>query len=140
MKYTKLQIADAIHTYVDMRKTYIVWKRQVERDKELRNAPEFLEFKVQLKEKELGLQQMAVDLGMDLWDSTQGCAALGFLDGFLAGLGSLPTYRTLRATQDQEETRILEGDAVDYYEPSYEDAKGLHWEAGKGYTNDLGCK
>ena len=36
---------------------------------------------------------MAVDLGMDLWDSTQGCAALGFLDGFLAGLGSLPTYR-----------------------------------------------
>lgn len=117
MTYTKLQIADAIHTYVNMRKAYQAWKRQVEHDKELRNAPEFLAEKATLKEKEAELQQMAIQLGMDEYDASQGCAALGFLDGFLAGLGCLPSYRTMRKpVVEHEETRLLDAEGVDYFE------------------------
>ena len=111
MRYTKLQIADAIHTYVNMRKAYQAWKRQVEHDKELRNAPEFLAEKATLKEKEAELQQMAIRLGMDEYDASQGCAALGFLDGFLAGLGCLPSYRTMRKPQDNK-TPLLDGESL----------------------------
>ena len=117
MIYSKLQIADAIHTYVNMRKSYIAWKRQVEHDKVLRSEPAFMECKTELKNKEAELQQMAMNLGMDEWDATQGAAALGFLDGFLAGLGCLPAYRAQRTLGETPQSINPMG--VDYYEEDY---------------------